>query len=291
MRFGIAPINWSNDDMPELGGNYTLDTILKEMTESGYSGTEIGNKFPKDSSSIKQVLTSFNLELASAWHSTYFLSKNLNPELERVHKKAALLAGAGAKIINIAECSGSVHGTINNPLSSRPVCNEEDWARLTVCLNKAGEVCNSYGLSIAYHHHMGTYIQNENEVYRLLSDTDPKLVNLCADTGHMYFAGIDPVRFFKNNMNRIRHIHFKDLRSNIFKNLNFKETSFLKAVLSGVFTVPGDGCIDFETISNVIIKSEYRGWIIVEAEQDPAIANPLEYAMQSKQYINKIWGN
>ena len=138
---------------------------------------------------------------------------------------------------------------------------------------------------------MGTYIQNETEIHRLLSDTDPKTVSLCADTGHMYFAGIDPVRYFENNMNRIKHIHFKDLRSNIFNNLNFKEVSFLKAVLRGVFTVPGDGCIDFEGISNEIIKSKYGGWIIVEAEQDPAIANPLKYAMQSKQYLNKIWGN
>ena len=291
MRFGIAPINWSNDDMPELGGDYTLDTILSEMLEAGYSGTEIGNKFPKDSSSIKQVLKNFNLELASAWHSTFFLSKNIDSEIERITQKAALLVDAGARIINIAECSGSVHGTINKPLSSKPVCTEEDWVKLTDCLNKAGEVCNSYGISIAYHHHMGTYIQNENEIHRLLSDTDPKTVSLCADTGHMYFAGIDPVRYFENNMNRIKHIHFKDLRSNIFNNLNFKEVSFLKAVLRGVFTVPGDGCIDFGAISNEIIKSKYGGWIIVEAEQDPAIANPLKYAMQSKQYLNKIWGN
>ena len=137
----------------------------------------------------------------------------------------------------------------------------------------------------------GTCVQNENELNRLLSDTDPELVNLCADTGHLYFAGIDPVIFFKENMSRIKHIHFKDLRHDIFNNINFDKTSFLNAVLKGVFTVPGDGCIDFNSISKVIIKSEYNGWVIVEAEQNPDIANPFEYARKSKQYLNNIWSN
>ena len=277
--------------MPELGADYTLDTILKEMQKSGYSGTEIGNKFPKDSLRIKNVLSEYELELASSWHSTFFLSEKINFELERIHKKASLLANTGATIINIAECTKSIHGKIEKSLSSKPVCSEKDWELLINSLNRAGEVCSSYGVGIAYHHHMGTYIQSEEEILRLLSNTDPKLVNLCADTGHMFFAGIDPVDFFKNNMSRIRHIHFKDLRPGVFNGLVFEKISFLKAVLSGVFTVPGDGCIDFESISNTINESTYSGWIIVEAEQDPSKANPFEYAMQSRKYLNKIWSN
>ena len=291
VRFGIAPINWSNDDMPELGGNYTLDTILSEMSQAGYSGTEIGNKFPKDSFSIKEALKKFDLELASSWHSTFFLSKDIHSELESVKQKASFLVDGGAKAINIAECSGSIHGEIGLPLVSKPVCNKQDWARLTDSLNKVGEICNSFGLSMAYHHHMGTCIQSEEEIYKLLSGTDPELVHLCADTGHMYFAGIDPINFFENNMNRIKHIHFKDLRHQVFDALNFKTDSFLKAVLNGTFTVPGDGCIDFNAISDIIIRSKYCGWIIVEAEQDPAIANPLEYALLSKTYLNNIWSD
>ena len=138
---------------------------------------------------------------------------------------------------------------------------------------------------------MGTYIQSEKEIFKLLSSTDPKLVNLCADTGHLFFAGVDPVKFFEKNMNRIRHIHFKDLRPGVFNDINFEKISFLKAILSGVFTVPGDGCIDFESISKSIDISEYSGWIIVEAEQDPSKANPFEYAMRSRNYLNKIWSN
>lgn len=291
IRFGIAPINWSNDDMPELGGDYTLDTILSEMSQAGYSGTEIGNKFPESSASIKKELRKYDLELASSWHSTFFLSKDVHSELESIKRKSALLVAAGAKIINIAECTGSVHSEIDTPLSSKPMCNEQDWYKLIGSLNRAGEICNSYGLSMAYHHHMGTCIQNEEEIYKLLSDTDPELVYLCADTGHLYFAGVDPIKFFEKNMIRIKHIHFKDLRFQVFSNLNFKTDSFLKSVLSGTFTVPGDGCIDFNAISEIIIKSKYSGWIIVEAEQDPTIANPLEYALLSKKYLNNIWSD
>tara|TARA_B100000029_G_scaffold227569_1_gene225365 strand:- start:19 stop:852 length:834 start_codon:yes stop_codon:yes gene_type:complete len=277
--------------MPDLGGDYTLDTILEEMQKSGYSGTEIGNKFPEEASSLNKVLIKYKLELASAWHSTFFLSNTVDDELEKIHKKASLLADSGAAIINLAECTGSVHGEMQSPISSKPVCSENDWDILTDSLNKAGEICRSYGVSVAYHHHMGTCIQSEEEIFKLLSSTDSNLVNLCADTGHLFFAGVNPVKFFDKNMDRIRHIHFKDLRPDVFSNINFEKISFLNAVLSGVFTVPGDGCIDFESISKSIDISEYNGWIIVEAEQDPSKANPFEYAMRSKKYLNKIWSN
>jgi len=291
VRFGIAPINWSNDDMPEIGGHYTLDTILSEMSEAGYSGTEVGNKFPKNASSIKKELNKYSLELASSWHSTFFLTKNTEAELSNVEQSCTVLNEVGAKTINIAECSKSIHGEIKTPLKDKPICDKKDWNTLADCLNRAGEICNSYGISLAYHHHMGTCIQNEDEINILLSNTDPYLLSLCADTGHLYFAGTDPVSFFKKNINRISHIHFKDLRSEMFNNLDFENDSFLKAVLSGAFTVPGDGCIDFNAISKIIIDSDYTGWIIVEAEQDPAAANPLEYALLSKKYLENIWSN
>ena len=221
----------------------------------------------------------------------FFLTKNTEAELGGVEQRCAVLNEVGAKTINIAECSKSIHGEIKTPLKKKPTCDKKDWNTLADCMNRAGENCNSYGISLAYHHHMGTCIQNENEINILLSNTDPELLSLCADTGHLYFAGADPVSFFKKNINRISHIHFKDLRSEIFNNLDFKSDSFLKAVLSGAFTVPGDGCIDFNAISKVILDSDYTGWIIVEAEQDPVAANPLEYALLSKKYLENIWSN
>lgn len=291
IKIGIAPINWSNDDMPEIGGDYALDTILSEMSEAGYKGTEIGNKFPSNDKDIKNVLKKHNLELASSWHSTFFLSQDIDSQLEKVRQKCSLLNKAGAKIINIAECSNSVHGEMNSPLDLKPVCSEDEYNILAESLNKAGDICNSFGMSLAFHHHMGTYIQNEIEIETLLSKTDSSSVHLCADTGHLYFAGVNPIKFFEKHLQRIKHIHFKDLRLQVLENINFQRESFLKSVLKGVFTVPGDGGIDFVTIGNVIKASRYEGWIIVEAEQDPAIYNPLELAISSKKYLDKIWSN
>mgnify|MGYP006162174739 CR=1 FL=1 len=291
IKFGIAPINWSNDDMPELGGDYDLDTILSEMSEAGYVGTELGNKFPKDAHRIKKKLNNFGLELASSWHSTLFIENDIETELDKLKQKANLLVEVGAKVINIAECSGSVHGSIDVPISEKPICSEQNWASMTRALNLAGKVCKEIGLDLSYHHHIGTCIESEDEINKLLLNTDPNLVNLCADTGHLYFAGIDPVDFYKKNMKRIKHIHFKDLREDVFSNINFDKDSFLTCVLRGVFTVPGDGCIDYYEISKTINDAGYKGWIIIEAEQDPVVANPLEYAKKSKKYLNMIWSN
>ena len=277
--------------MHEVGGYYPLDTILSEMNEAGYEGTEIGNKFPSNAKEIKITLEKYDLELASSWHSTFFLTNSFKEESENIKNKCSLLSEAGARVINVAECSESIHNKIKTALYFKPLCNEDQYSILSDSLNKAGEICNSFGLNLSFHHHMGTYIQNHNEIEKILSMTDPGLVNLCADTGHLYFAGADPIDFFQKYIDRIKHIHFKDIRSDIFNNINFKEESFLSLVLKGVFTVPGDGCIDFAKIAKIIKDSEYKGWIIVEAEQDPKIANPLNYGVLSKKYLDDIWSN
>ena len=277
--------------MHEVGGHFSLDTILSQMEEAGYQGTEIGNKFPSTSLAIKKVLDKYNLDLASSWHSTFFLTNKFDSEIENIIEKCSLLNEAGANIINVAECSNSIHSEINITLDSKPVCDDHEYDILSDSLNKAGEVCQAHGVNLAFHHHMGTCIQNEDEIEKLLLKTNPNFVHLCADTGHLRFAGVDPIKFFKKHINRIKHVHFKDIRRDIFDKINLKKESFLKLVLKGVFTVPGDGCIDFITIGNDLKNSGYKGWIIVEAEQDPDKANPLEYALLSKKYLEKIWSN
>ena len=277
--------------MHEIGGHYSLDTILSEMNEAGYEGTEIGNKFPSTAKEIKITLEKYNLELASSWHSTFFLTKSFKEESENIKNKCSLLSKAGARVVNIAECSSSIHNKIKTALSFKPICSEDQYSILADSLNKAGEICQSFGLNLAFHHHIGTYIQNYNEIEKILSTTDPELVNLCADTGHLYFAGVDPIDFFQKHIDRTKHIHFKDIRHDVFNNINFKEESFLSLVLKGVFTVPGNGCIEFVKIAKTIKDSKYKGWIIVEAEQDPKIANPLDYAVLSKKYLDKIWSS
>ena len=289
IRFGVAPINWNNDDLPELGSNYSIERILSEMNQAGYEGTELGNKFPNEVSELLELLNTYSLKLASSWHSTYFVLNQQENELKKLEKKINFLKEANAEVINIAECSGSVHSDPNNCLAAKPILNDSDWKLLIGSLNKAGKLCNDYGLHMAYHHHIGTCIQTENEINRLLNLTDPRYVNLCVDTGHLYLAGIDPVKFIEKNFERIEHVHFKDIRIEKFNNYDSSTNSFLDLVISGIFTVPGDGCIDFKSIANILQKNNYHGWIIVEAEQDPNKADPLHYAISAHKYLNSIW--
>ena len=291
IRFGIAPINWNNDDLPELGSGYSLERILSEMNQAGYEGTELGNKFPNEVSALSELLNTFNLKLASSWHSTYFVLNEQENELKNVEEKVSFLKEANAEVINIAECSGSVHSDINKSLAAKPILSDPDWELLIGSLNIAGEICNDYGIRLAYHHHMGTCIQTNEEIKRLLKFTDPNYVNLCVDTGHLYYAGIDPVEFIENNLERIVHVHFKDVRKEEFNKYDSSSDSFLNTVLSGIFTVPGDGCIDFSSIVKILQQNHYNGWIIVEAEQDPDKADPLHYATSARHYLNSILTN
>ena len=291
IRFGIAPINWNNDDLPALGSNFSIEKILSEMSLAGYEGTELGNKFPNEASVLSELLNTFNLKLASSWHSTYFVLNEQENELKNVEEKVSFLKEANAEVINIAECSGSVHSDINKSLASKPILSDSDWELLIGSLNKAGEICNDYGIRLAYHHHMGTCIQTAEEIKRLLKFTDPNYVNLCVDTGHLYYAGIDPVKFIENNLERIVHVHFKDVRKKEFNKYDSSSDSFLNTVLSGIFTVPGDGCIDFSSIVKILQQNHYNGWIIVEAEQDPDKADPLHYATSARHYLNSILTN
>ena len=288
IRFGIAPINWNNDDLPALGSGYSLERILSEMNQAGYEGTEFGNKFPNKASVLCEILDTFNLKLTSSWHSTYFVLNEQENELKNVEEKVSFLKEANAEVINIAECSGSVHSDINKSLASKPILNDSDWELLIGSLNKAGEICNNYGIRLAYHHHMGTCVQTAEEIKRLLEFTDPNYVNLCVDTGHLYYAGIDSVKFIENNLERIVHVHFKDLRKEEFNKYDSSSDSFLKTILSGIFTVPGDGCIDFSSIVKILQQNHYNGWIIVEAEQDPDKADPLHYAISARNYLDSI---
>jgi inosose dehydratase len=209
-------------------------------------------------------------------------------ELKNVEEKVSFLKEANAEVINIAECSGSVHSDINKSLAAKPILSDPDWELLIGSLNIAGEICNDYGIRLAYHHHMGTCVQTAEEIKRLLEFTDPNYVNLCVDTGHLYYAGIDPVEFIENNLERIVHVHFKDVRKEEFNKYDSSSDSFLKTILSGIFTVPGDGCIDFSSIVKILQQNHYNGWIIVEAEQDPDKADPLHYAISARNYLDSI---
>ena len=264
IRIGVNPIGWSNDDMPELGGEIPLEQCLAEAHTAGYHGIEMGTKFPRQSQELQKVLEAHQLVLASGWYSASLLEREVNPEIDVLKPHLELLRDCGCKVLIFAETSNTVHGNKSIPLSKRPTISSDQWDDFGQRITEVAEWSRANGLQLVYHHHMGTVIQTEDEIHSLMRSTS-EAVHLLLDTGHATWGGSDPVKLANKYRDRISHIHVKDVRPHIMQQATKEDLSFLDAVIEGVFTVPGDGCIDFVKVLNEF--PNYKGWIVVEAEQ------------------------
>lgn len=291
VNLAIAPIGWTNDDLPELGGEVTFEQCISEMALAGYSGCEVGNKFPRDVVELKKALSLRGLSIASAWFSAFLTTNPFEETIKAFKKHRDFLHDMGAKVIVVSEQGKSIQGKIDTPLfENKPVFNEEEWNLLKDGLQRLGDLAAEKEMKIVYHHHMGTGIQTTSEIDRLMEETKEEKVSLLYDTGHLVLSGEDHLSILERYHHRIHHVHVKDVRYDIAQRARQEKWSFLKAVRNGVFTVPGDGMIDFTPVFNTLSRNNYEGWIVVEAEQDPAVANPLEYAIKARKYIRSKSG-
>jgi inosose dehydratase len=275
VRLGTNPIAWSNDDLRELGGATPLETCLREAREAGFEGIEMGHKFPHEAAALRRALAPSGLELVSGWYSAELLRREVAAERAAMRPHLELLQALGCRVLIIAETSNTIHGNRAVSLSHRPVLPAEDWPEFGSRLTELGKVVADAGLDLVYHHHMGTVVQSHDEIDRLMDTTGPEL-RLLLDTGHAVFGGGDPVVLARRWRERIGHVHCKDVRPAVINEARRRDLSFLDAVIAGVFTVPGDGVIDFPAVLREL--PDYDRWLVVEAEQDPAKANPLHYA-------------
>ena len=291
VKLAIAPIGWTNDDMPDLGGENTFEQCVSEMALAGFKGSEIGNKYPQDVAVLKHKLDVRGLTICNAWFSTLFISEPFEVTVKNFIAHRDRLYALGAKVIGASEQGDSIQGKdvgIFGP--NKPRWTDEQWDRVIRGYNALGELAQEKGMTLTMHHHMGTGVQTAEEIDRFMDSVDPDKVFLLFDSGHLTFAGIDPLPILKKYIGRIRHIHLKDVRLNVREQAARENWSFLTAVRRGVFTVPGDGDVDFAPIFDVIGESGYEGWVVVEAEQDPALANPFEYAQMARGYIREKTG-
>jgi inosose dehydratase len=277
IRLGINPITWTNDDMPELGGDIPLEVCLAETHAAGYAGIELGGKFPRQADVLRPILARHRLDLVSGWYSAQLCRRSVTDEIAAVGDHLDLLAAMGCNVMVFAEGHGSTDGNPATPLSRRPVLADADWPEFCAKVSEVARHLASRGVRLAFHHHMGTVVQTEAEIDRLMAHTSTD-VGLLLDTGHLVFAGGDPVAVARRHGARIVHVHCKDIRAGILADVLRDDRSFLQAVLDSVFTVPGDGAIDFDAVLRELRAAGYAGWLVVEAEQDPAKAHPLTYA-------------
>ena len=286
IRLGIAPIAWSNDDMPELGGETPLEQCLKEASMAGFTGIESGGKFPMNSKELIPKLEKERLKLCSGWYGAQLLKNTPKDEFKLMRQQLSLFKDCDSPCMVFAEVTNSIQGDPNTPLSKRPKLSEDEWKILITRINEISEMMMDEGMPLAYHHHMGTVIETEEETKRLIENTNDT-VKLLIDTGHMLFAQGNSIKLAEDFSERLIHIHCKDIRKEILEKSLKNDSTFRQAFLDGAFTVPGDGCIDYKPFLKVLNKKEYKGWLVVEAEQDPAKANPFEYAKIGFDYLSK----
>jgi inosose dehydratase len=284
VKIGANPIGWSNDDMRELGGATPLETCLAEAKEAGFEGMELGHKFPREAKALTAALKPFGLACVSGWYSAELLQRDAVEEMKHLRPHLDLLKAMGCNVLVFAETSNAIHGDRSKALADRPVLPAADWAQFGARMTEIGDRLLGEGVRLVYHHHMGTIVESEAEIDKLMTSTGPS-VHLLLDTGHATFGGADPVALARRYRARISHFHAKDIRPDVMATAKAQRLSFLDAVIAGVFTVPGDGCVDYPAVLREL--PGYSGWAVVEAEQDPAKAHPLTYAKLGFRNLDK----
>lgn len=287
VKLAIAPIGWTNDDMPELGSENTFQQTVSEMALAGFTGSEVGSKYPRDPAVLKPMLEIRGLEICNAWFSTFFANGDKAKTIDEFVNHMNFLHAMGARVIGCSEQSKSIQGTPLPVLEQKPIFTDEEWRLTAEGYNELARIAEEKGMRVCLHHHMGTAIQTSEEIDRFMALTDER-VGLLYDTGHVYYSEGSQEKMLavlEKYLPRIPHVHLKDVRDEVVAEVRAQKLSFLDGVKKGTFTVPGDGAIDFRPVFKILDDYGYQGWMVVEAEQDPALANPFEYAVKARRYI------
>lgn len=287
VKIGISPIAWQNDDLPDLTAAYTMEQALREAREIGYTGVERGRRMPHETEALRAYLEKYEIALCGGWCSGNLLVNDLETEKQAVRQQVQQFAALNAPCIVYAECSNTVQGDIGTPVNNRPKLDRDTVKAYGLKLGELAKWMADEGVPLAYHHHMGSFIEDQEDIDRLMEFT-PKEVHLLYDTGHLWFGGGDVIGTLRKWRERVLHVHFKDVRPDVIRDVRDNNKSFLDAVVAGAFTVPGDGAIDFQPIADELKAMDYAGWIVVEAEQDPAKAPPYEYSKKGYDHIVEV---
>ena len=291
VKLGITPTLWWNDDFPLIDIGIPYEQCLSEMALAGFEGCSIGHKYPSDLAELKRALELRGLRVSEPWVSTFFTINHMEEQtLRTFHEQMEIMKALGGTDMVVAELGRAVHQQPVAVFANRPTLDGRQWDALAGGLNRLGQLAKDNGMRLCYHHHMGTCVMMRPDVDRLMDATDPDLVNLLLDTAHLAFAGDDPLALAQAHGKRIKHVHLKDVRTEVVEQARANAWSFQEAIEAGVFTVPGDGAIDFAPIFDALDEGDFEGWIVVEAEQDPAKAHPLEYALKARAYLREVLG-
>lgn len=287
--YGTNPIAWTNDDDRTLGAHITLEQCLNEASQIGFDGIEKGHKLPTTREGIEREVQARGLQYISGWHSTNLLTQDIETEKAAMQTYLDLLKSVGSKVIIVCETSNAIHGADNIPVNNKPVLADADWVSFGAGVEQLANYAMCQGITLVYHHHMGTVVESPEEIDRFMAVTGPA-TNLLLDTGHVYFGGGDPAEVARKHIVRVGHIHTKNVRKDVMLEVRRENLSFLEGVRRGVFSVPGDteGSVDFESVLRIAAQANYEGWLVIEAEQDPDVYDPKTYQSMGLVALKKM---
>ena len=284
-KIAASPINWCNDDLLDLGDEYSVESIWQDMAQAGVAGTEMGRKYSHQAAELRPQLEAYGLALASGWGTVHLADRrNWTASLAAYERHVEFLAAMGCAVAVTCEGSGSVHWDRGGDRSQVVRWDDEAWKTVALGLNEAGKRAQALGVRLVYHPHLGTNIEQLSAIDRLMETTDPDWVGLCLDTGHVAASGADPMAVWARYHDRIDHLHLKDIRPPVVQRF-YQGLGFLDGVRQGLFTVPGDGVIDFRSLLQGLQSQGYDGWLVIEAEQDPALAPPRTALEKALSYL------
>ncbi|MCV6591856.1 MAG: myo-inosose-2 dehydratase [Silicimonas sp.] len=289
VKIGISLIAWQNDDLPDLTKDYTTEGAMEDAGRIGYAGVERGRRMPADTEGLRAYLDRYGVALCGGWCSGNLMQASLAEEQEAIRAQVAQFAALDAPCIVYAECSNTVQGEISTPVAHRPKLSRDEITAYAAKLSELAKWSADQGVVLSYHHHMGSMIEDAEDIDWLM-DGSSRDLTLLYDTGHLHFAGADVLGVLDKWGDRVHHVHFKDVRQPVLDWVRTENRSFLDGVAAGVYSVPGDpeGCLDFQAITDRLAAMNYEGWIVVEAEQDPAKAPPYEYSKLGFDHIKTI---
>ena len=291
VKIGISLIAWQNDDLPELTAAFTTEGAMEDAAAIGYTGVERGRRMPADTDSLRAYLNRYGVALCGGWCSGNLIVNDLETEKAAIREQVEQFAALKAPCIVYAECSNTIQGDIVRPVSERPKLTRDEVMAYGAKLSELAKWSADQGVVLSYHHHMGAMVQDAEDIDWLMEGASEDLT-LLFDTGHLHFAGADLFAVLDKWAHRVHHVHVKDVRQPVLDWVRAENKSFLDGVAAGVYSVPGDpdGCIDFQAITNRLKEMNYSGWIVVEAEQDPAKAPPYAYSKLGYEHIIEICG-
>ncbi len=257
-RIAGAPISWGVCEVPGWGHQMAPERVLREMADLGLAATEFGPDgfLPAEPQEAAELLAAHGMRAVGGFVPVVLFDESRDP-LPEVERALAHFRAANGTSLVLAAASGQ------EGYDARPVLDETQWKRLLANLDRIRDVAGEQGIEATLHPHVGTMVENAEQVDRVLNGST---IGLTLDTGHLLVGGADPVAITRAATDRIRHTHLKDVRADVAERVRAGELTYTDGVRHGLYVPLGQGDVDVAAIVRTLEDAGYQGWYVMEQD-------------------------